>query len=454
MSTEVLTGPFLDFGNSFWGSDMQIKEYPGLLSKGFSSTGKYGIGFFSVFMWGNHIRATTCRYDAARNDTQVLEFGEGLSSRPLLRKANSSEIIRDGGTRVRVWLGKDRKNNWLLNQRRKNFLHDLERTCIFLCPSIDVNVYIESIEFDKKSIIKSSDWIDIEDEELLKTIWIFVDNDDNKKGTTIKALNGNLRSIRDSSGDVVLRACISPRRVFSKEKYYPSFEGTVTVGGFRTSSLSGIIGILTGNAIRASRDSAVPIINKNDLAKWSSEQAELIPKFLSDPEKQAECAEIINLCGGKTGNLAIACSSSGWLNYQQIAECYGSAEEVILIQDAAYSNKKKNFKEFKLKDNVIAVAMEIPGILEPSRMSRRILDWPEMLCDHVHPKMEFHCMKLVGVVIDAFSRSWSLPMSSVLENSEFSDDNTEIIREIGEGDGEPVSLTSDVIRKPKAAGIC
>jgi len=368
------------------------------------------------------------------------------------------ELILSGkkDIEVRTWTTKYRGSVWL--HAGKNV--DKSQSSRWDFKDLPTGAYlgranlVDVIEFDKKSIIKSSDWIDIEDEELLKTIWIFVDNDDNKKGTTIKALNGNLRSIRDSSGDVVLRACISPRRVFSKEKYYPSFEGTVTVGGFRTSSLSGIIGILTGNAIRASRDSAVPIINKNDLAKWSSEQAELIPKFLSDPEKQAECAEIINLCGGKTGNLAIACSSSGWLNYQQIAECYGSAEEVILIQDAAYSNKKKNFKEFKLKDNVIAVAMEIPGILEPSRMSRRILDWPEMLCDHVHPKMEFHCMKLVGVVIDAFSRSWSLPMSSVLENSEFSDENTEIIREIGEGDGELVSLTSDVIRKPKAAGIC
>jgi len=50
MSPRVLTGPFLDFGQSFWGSSLMHEELPGLESKGFSSTGKYGIGFFSIGM--------------------------------------------------------------------------------------------------------------------------------------------------------------------------------------------------------------------------------------------------------------------------------------------------------------------------------------------------------------------------------------------------------------------
>lgn len=451
MSTEVLTGPFLDFGNSFWGSDLQIKEYPGLLSKGFSSTGKYGIGFFSVFMWGDHVCVTTCRYDAARNDTQVLEFKEGLSSRPLLRKANSSEIIREGGTRVRVWLSKmDIESDWMRKREQTDLLQSLEDTCIYLCPSIDVNLYIESNESDKKLIVKSSDWIDIDDEELLKRIWISVD-EGNEKETIIKALNGNLRSICDPSGNVVLRACISTGKTFSRERYFTDLEGTVTVGGFRTLGLSGIIGILTGSAIRASRDSAIPLVDKINLVKWSTEQARLIPNFVNDPEEQAECAEIVTLCGGKTGNLIIAYSSFGWLNSQQIEDHYSSTEEVILIQDAAYHLEKMKFKEFKLNDNVIAVAMGIPGILQGSQMD--LSDWPDWICDHVHPKMEFHCKTIVGVVIDALSKGWSLPMNVVLENSEFSDDDLKIIREIGEGDGEPVSLTSDVIRMSNTVSI-
>jgi hypothetical protein len=61
MSAEVLTGPFLDFGGSFWGSGLMHKEFPGLAAKGFESTGRYGIGFFSAFTWGDRIQVITRR---------------------------------------------------------------------------------------------------------------------------------------------------------------------------------------------------------------------------------------------------------------------------------------------------------------------------------------------------------------------------------------------------------
>jgi nitrogen fixation/metabolism regulation signal transduction histidine kinase len=38
MSREVLCGPFIDFGTSYWGSALMVKEHPGLMRKGFAST--------------------------------------------------------------------------------------------------------------------------------------------------------------------------------------------------------------------------------------------------------------------------------------------------------------------------------------------------------------------------------------------------------------------------------
>lgn len=52
MSDALLTGPFLDFGSSYWDSELLITEHPGLLGKGFQPVGRFGIGFFSVFMLG------------------------------------------------------------------------------------------------------------------------------------------------------------------------------------------------------------------------------------------------------------------------------------------------------------------------------------------------------------------------------------------------------------------
>lgn len=46
MSERVLTGPLLDFGQSFWTSELVKDELPGLLSSEFRSVGRYGVGFF------------------------------------------------------------------------------------------------------------------------------------------------------------------------------------------------------------------------------------------------------------------------------------------------------------------------------------------------------------------------------------------------------------------------
>jgi hypothetical protein len=98
MSKRVLKGPLLDFGVSFWRSWAVREEHPGLLGKAFEAAGKYGIGFFSVFMWGDRVRVTTRRYDAAIDDTKVLTFDAGLQSRPILRRADKDEQLQDGGS--------------------------------------------------------------------------------------------------------------------------------------------------------------------------------------------------------------------------------------------------------------------------------------------------------------------------------------------------------------------
>ena len=46
MSEQVLTGPLLDFGNSFWGSTLASQEFPGLIASGMKAAGRFGIGFF------------------------------------------------------------------------------------------------------------------------------------------------------------------------------------------------------------------------------------------------------------------------------------------------------------------------------------------------------------------------------------------------------------------------
>lgn len=104
MSESVLTGPLIDFGASFWRSPLATQEFPGLRAKGMNAIGRFGIGFFAVFMLGNVVRVISRRCDKGVEDARVLEFRNGLASRPILLKAEKGYVPVDGGTHVEVRL--------------------------------------------------------------------------------------------------------------------------------------------------------------------------------------------------------------------------------------------------------------------------------------------------------------------------------------------------------------
>src|SRR5262249_8504648 len=97
MSPSVLTGPLLEFGSPLWHTVQQYEEWPGLTGSVFEATGRFGIGFFSVFMWGERVRVTSRRFDRDPESTRVLEWEKGLDWHPLLRAATPDERVHEGG---------------------------------------------------------------------------------------------------------------------------------------------------------------------------------------------------------------------------------------------------------------------------------------------------------------------------------------------------------------------
>ena len=307
-----------------------------VLSNGYQSTGMFGIGFFSVFMAGDHIKIDTRRFDAAHPDTLVLEFLNGLKSRPILRKATSQEFLREGGTRVRIWLKvpPDSEKGLLVRNNYEKEKCSLEALCEWLCPSIDSNLFTQEGKDALKLVVKSGDWINIDEETLIRRIG----NKPNTKASDefeirefediISTVKNNMRIVRNEKDEPILRACI--RTSFN----LPS--GVVTVGGLRTSQLNGIVGILVGTTTKLARDISIPIIDEESIAKWASEQAKLIKK--SFKENRNMHAEIIRSCGGDVNDLEIAYSNYGWMNYQQIVERYIQYEEIILLDNSNYDS--------------------------------------------------------------------------------------------------------------------
>ncbi len=100
MSERVLTGPLIDFGKSFWQSALARTEYPGLQGKFREPRGRYGIGFFSIFMWANEVLVASRPFESSRSDTRILEFHNGLGRRPILREIKKGEGMGDIITRV------------------------------------------------------------------------------------------------------------------------------------------------------------------------------------------------------------------------------------------------------------------------------------------------------------------------------------------------------------------
>ena len=255
MSEAVLTGPLLDFGTTYWGSRLMREEHEGLWSKGFEPTGRFGIGFFSVFMWGHRVSITTLPYREAQRDTRVLEFRTGLAIRPVARPAQATEQLHEGGTRVCVWLNEepDQEGGLLCPEGTATRAPNLGALCAWLAPALDVDLYVNDRGRTRR-VLAASDWLTIDAMALLQRVTLrrlpeLPDAED---------FSSRLRVIRNIEGDPVGRATIIPSHggFFSA-----SCEGVITVGGLRTAE-EAFAGILAGSAESVRRDWAQPLATK------------------------------------------------------------------------------------------------------------------------------------------------------------------------------------------------
>ncbi|WJI15856.1 ATP-binding protein [Pseudoxanthomonas winnipegensis] len=107
MSERTLTSALLDFGSSFWRSAEARQEMPGIGKALTKMRGRYGIGFFSVFMWANDVKVASRRFRDNIASTRILEFKEGLNSRPLIRLASENETSTRWHTQITLNLRPD-----------------------------------------------------------------------------------------------------------------------------------------------------------------------------------------------------------------------------------------------------------------------------------------------------------------------------------------------------------
>lgn len=445
MSTAVLTGPLLDFGTSYWGSELMLREYPGLISKGFQATGRFGIGFFSVFMWGDRVRIASRRYDSAEKDTHILEFGSGITNRPILRRAENTETLAQGGTQIRIWLRHDPNSakGFLSSRTRRRRGWPLDELCEWLCPSVDVNIHTQTEPSNSKRVISASDWLVLDPLTLYRRLNL--DTGVSKEGLlpVEKKVMSNLRLLKDSSGTAVGRASISFGSQSGRSRR--EIEGLVTTGGLRGATISGVFGIFSGIATNATRTGGIPIVDSAALASWASEQASLMQRHKVARVDLPAAAAIVRICGGDTGKLPIANNGKRWLSSYELSRWKKAPSEVLLVDEFDLSYRIGQ-KKPKLKHNVLGVEADYRRIYI-SNFGSGDVEWPQRSSLEINAKRSQLRQSIKMAVVEALAKAWKTSFEDVLQASDFND-NFLPRMEIGKRGKTAVKMAADVIRDP------
>jgi hypothetical protein len=327
MSMSKMLNYLLDFGKSYWASDLVRIEYPGLRSSNFKHTGNYGIGFFSIFMIAKEV--TVISKPLNGGDTNILEFKNGIKSNPILKK---SKDWFESGTVVKLKLS---KTNYYINE---NFITTLLKKisfsikinkeedslsilCKALAPAISGNMMSTYLHGSTKKVVNSYDWHELDEFELLKRIYGIDENGENRAGAVeyLKFIAQFIKPIVSiENGEIIARATI----IRKDSQVTNLFKGVITVGGLTESSLMLLPGLWIGDNKRVTRDLAVPKCKYSDLLYWLEEQYNLLISF-KHQFKQIELYEMASLFfsfGLECKDLPIANTVDGFLTFNDICQ--------------------------------------------------------------------------------------------------------------------------------------
>lgn len=161
MSEAVLTGPLIDFGESYISSSLVKAERPGLLSKGRKRTGKFGIGFFSAFMIADEITVLSRPFDQGVSQTRMLKFSKDAPTRPILLDARNDPTSATVSTRVTLKLERPMLEKILRFDSAFGGSHTpvtFTEMIGTLCPMLDADLFVEVIGQVTK--IHSRNWFE------------------------------------------------------------------------------------------------------------------------------------------------------------------------------------------------------------------------------------------------------------------------------------------------------
>ncbi|MEV0740890.1 ATP-binding protein [Streptomyces sp. NPDC050549] len=330
MDEETLIHGLLDFGKSGWSSPSIRNGLPGLADGGFRPSGRFGIGFFSVFLLGDRVELTTRRYDSSTHDARRLTF-DGPDRRPLLTPLPTQDWVPEGTT-VHVKLKRSPNDvKGVLYKTDDDRLTQLVRRL-----ALENAVPIHSWEpgTTAPDVLAPFSLAAGAPDEVFDRLYPPA-ADNRRVGEEKQRLQ-----LRD---DFIARATelldAKGRRIglatLWNDMYYLSrrhFQGIVTVNGLLADESISFAGYLAGQPSRASRDRAGLVANQDQVRLWMRRQEQQLRGNgqFGDPVQLELAYTLNNAFNELADDVAFALTAEGVLRPANIADWTARKNEVFM----------------------------------------------------------------------------------------------------------------------------
>lgn len=305
MPPEVLAGPLLDFGRSLWRDGSLRSRLPGLAATGFEPIGRFGIGFFSVFMFDGPVSVRSRFLSSSMADTYVLEFPKGLTRRALVRRAELSEQLTGPGTVVSFFV-----------RDQKRHLADPPAALARLCPTLEVDLVVRGADPPVR-VVSGGDWRELPEGDLMRRL----------DAQLTAAQLERVRPLHGSGGELVGRLVALPHMLYIGDHEPPA---ALTVGGLTARRGGAMAGILLGEAPNLARARAWASASNEEFARWASEQAELWSTAGLSVSDAIGLAGSVARNGGDVADLPVCYGSDGPLSRSQLRGWAAERSKIFL----------------------------------------------------------------------------------------------------------------------------